>query len=343
MTGFAMAVAAGTMLAAPAAVAQGAPQPLVGTFRITAGACSGGAVSGSTFRMVLPSGTAAGPFASNSDSACGDHTYTLLMPGSDGGLISGARQPEPNPAFDAHGNGLSARITKPTLFYGVAFSTSTNAVDPQTRVAVAAPSLSVADGKLVGDLRAFAASWNRQEFNQGAPKPDGSVPGNTAAPSGSYNVTTRAFSLSWASQIQGGPFNNFTGLWHLEGTFVPASGPAPAVTPTATPTSQVSAASPIPTGGPGATVVSPVSATGPSSAAAAGTPDAPATSVPAGATTVPPAGPSTGAALSPPARTATVRRHGAAVLGFGIVAGLALAAVSGWLAIGWRRRPGAST
>jgi hypothetical protein len=29
--------------------------------------------------------------------------------------------------------------------------------------------------------------------------------------------------LTWKSLIVGGQFNGFTGYWHLEGTFVPAS------------------------------------------------------------------------------------------------------------------------
>lgn len=218
----AFVVAASVAPGARATVDSG--QTLVGTFRIAAGACDGAVVSGSRFRMVVPSGNAGGPYASNSNSPCGDQTYTPLAPGSDGGLVTGSYQPAPNPGFDGSGNSLASRITKPTLFYGVAFSTSTNPVDPQTAVQVAAPTISVTNGKLSGDLRAFAASWNRQEFNQGAPKPDGSSPGNTAAPSGTYNAATGAFTLVWASQIQGGPFNNFTGIWHLEGTFAPAQG-----------------------------------------------------------------------------------------------------------------------
>jgi hypothetical protein len=196
-------------------------QPLVGTFRIVAGSCAGGKASGTRFRMVVPTGGPNGPFVSNNDSTCSDHTYTLLSPGTDRGLLTGTRQPEPSPAFDGNGNSLAKRITKPARFYGVLFSTSTNAIDPQTGAHVPAPSLAVENGKISGDLRAFAASWNHQEFNQGAPKPDGSTPGNTARPSGHYDAATGAFTLDWASQIKGGPFNNFTGLWHFEGTFVP--------------------------------------------------------------------------------------------------------------------------
>jgi len=33
-----------------------------------------------------------------------------------------------------------------------------------------------------------------------------------------------AFTLTWQSQIVGGPFNDFTGHWNLSGTFKPAKG-----------------------------------------------------------------------------------------------------------------------
>src|SRR5690349_10769995 len=109
-----LAMAATVVLGtAPAAVAESAPQSLGGIFRITAASCAGGAVSGSTFRMVLPSGTSAGPFVSNSDSSCADHTYTALAPGADGGLVTGTYQAEPQPPFDGAGNSQAARITKP--------------------------------------------------------------------------------------------------------------------------------------------------------------------------------------------------------------------------------------
>ena len=64
------------------------------------------------------------------------------------------------------------------------------------------------------------AEWNRQYFNQGSPKPDGSKPGITSPVTGTFDAKTRAFTLEWTSSIVGGPFNGFTGQWHLEGTYV---------------------------------------------------------------------------------------------------------------------------
>ena len=205
---------------------------LSGRFAVGAGACNG-PPSGSYFRMILPTGGADGPFVSNNDSVCADKTYTPLTPGhGEGGLVVGTYQPEPTPAFDGKGNSLADRITLPTPFEGINFSTSTNGTDPQTTTPVPPPSLSVADdGTLSGDLRSFGTSWNYQEFNQGAPKPDGSSPGLTAAPAGTLDSQSGAFTLEWRSQIVGGPFDRFTGLWHLEGTFTSDSRPTTAVSP----------------------------------------------------------------------------------------------------------------
>ncbi len=194
---------------------------LGGVFRISAGNCTG-TPHGSYFRMINPTGTVDGPFVSNSDSGCGDKTYTLLSPGTDGGLITAAYQPAPAKAFDDAGNSLAARIIKPVKFFGVDFSASTEPKDLQTGEANSVPRLTAdGNGGLSGDTRAFDATWNRQSFNQGGPKPDGSTPGITAPPKGTIDAANR-YSVTWTSQIVGGPFNNFTGVWHLEGTFVSA-------------------------------------------------------------------------------------------------------------------------
>ena len=238
----AVAAAALSGLGLVAAAPSSAGTALNGTFTIKAGSCSGG-VHGSYFRMIMHSGTAKnGPFMSNSDSKCSKKTYTLLAPGSDGGLKSGRYQKQASPAFDSSGNALSHRITKPTRFYGVDFGTATNKVDPQTGKQVSAPQISLSGTSLSGDVRAFGVSWNKQQFNQGSPKPSGTRPGNTSRVTGTYNATTGKYTLQWTSQIQGGPFDGFTGLWHLTGTFKPATTLTAASQPAAAPSSSTAPA-----------------------------------------------------------------------------------------------------
>ncbi len=216
----------------PAAVVPTAGgEDLKGLFRLDAASCESGAASGTYFRMIQPGGRPDGPFIENNSSACADKTYTDLQPGKDGGLSTVAHQPHPDPAFDPSGNGVNDRITLPKGFFGRNFSTATNPTDPQTSAAAPVPTVTHdGAGNLSGNMSAFAAAYGGQHFNQGSPKPDGSSPGLTSGPTGTYDAATKRFALEWSSTIVGGPFNNFTGKWHFEGTFEPAGG-APAQTP----------------------------------------------------------------------------------------------------------------
>lgn len=195
---------------------------LIGLFKIDPGMCTtAGVTSGSSFRMIQSGGKpTAGPFVPNGDSTCHDKTWSAMLPGTAGGLTTNAFQPNPQPAFDATKNGLAASITQPTKFFAVSFALSTNATDPQTKGATTVPTIINSGGKLSGDLGAVTAAWNGIYFNQGAPKPDGTRPGNTSGPTGTYDAATHHYTLDWMSQIVGGPFTGFTGVWHLEGTFV---------------------------------------------------------------------------------------------------------------------------
>lgn len=206
--------------------------PLKGLFALTPGACADGKATGSYFRMILPAGDASGPYLSNGDSLCSDQTVTPLAPGTDGGLKSGEYQPQPANAFDGNGNAVSGSITQPVRFYGVGFATASNQTDPQTGQGTALPQLTASGSKLTGDLSAFGVTWNNQVFNQGSPKPGGGLPGKTIPISGTIDRSTGIFTLEWTSQIVGGPFNDFTGLWHLVGKY---GGGAPAVEAAAPP------------------------------------------------------------------------------------------------------------
>lgn len=196
--------------------------PLIGTFRLTGGVCTATGATGTYFRMIDPGGTIEhGKFFGNPDSKCADKSFSVQSPGADGGLLTGTYQPSAGKPFDATGNAQANRITQPGSFTAIKFGISTNPVDPQTNKKVAAPSIIDTDGKLSGQITAWSAAWNNLYFNQGSPKPDGSRPGLTSPVTGTYDAATHKFVLTWASQVVGGPFNGFTGYWHLEGTFEP--------------------------------------------------------------------------------------------------------------------------
>ena len=181
---------------------------LVGTFSIDDAVCDAADVSGSYFRMLQPDGN----YIPNADSACADVTYSGMTAGTDGGLVTGAYQEAPDPAFDDTGNATADAIFAPVTFFAVAFAGATDAAE-------AMPMLTASDGVLTGDVSAFTAYYGGGSFNQGAPKPDGSGD----APVGTIDPETGAYVLDWTSLISGGSFDGFTGVWHLEGTFTPNS------------------------------------------------------------------------------------------------------------------------
>jgi len=182
-----------------ATVRAAASKNLVGTFKLTPGRFSGGKASGSYLRMTQPDGK---PFP-NPDSSAADRSYTLIRPGTDGGLATGRFQPAPSKAFDGKGNSLAARIMRPTPFTAINFSAATS-----SKVSSRAPSIGVSGKRLRGQVQAFTASWNKQNFSQGS-----------SNVTGSYNSKTRHYAMKWTSKVKGGPFNGFVGTWHLEGTF----------------------------------------------------------------------------------------------------------------------------
>jgi hypothetical protein len=209
-----------TVQPASAGASGSASKPLVGTFELAPGSCSGGTPSGTYFRMIFPGGSiTGGRFFDNPDSTCSDQSYTLALPGTAGGLRTTKYQPDPTPAFSASGGALANSIIQPQSFTAINFGIATSPIDPVSGAAVPAPTIRVKAGKLSGQVEAWTADWNNLHFNQGSPKPDGTKPGLTQSVTGTYNAKTHAFVLTWASQVVGGPFNGFTGYWHLQGKF----------------------------------------------------------------------------------------------------------------------------
>ena len=77
-----------------------------------------------------------------------------------------------------------------------------------------------AAGTITMDMSSFFAWWNGNSFNQGG----------TAT--GTYDGTTGNYSMSWTSLINGGPFDNNTGYWTLQG-IATLEAPAPIPLPAA--------------------------------------------------------------------------------------------------------------
>ena len=218
VTGLAgLALVAGAVAVAVAPSNAASSKTLNGTFRLAPGKFSDGKASGTYFRMITGRRGGKTQYLANPDSRSRDKTYTLGRPGRDGGLATGRFQQHPSPVFDGKGNARANRIIQPEPYTAIRFSVATLREDPQSKKATAAPSASVDGRRLTLRAPGFTAEWNGEYFNQGAPKPDGSG----RAATGTYNSRTRRFVLEWTSKISGGPFNGFSGFWHLEGKFSP--------------------------------------------------------------------------------------------------------------------------
>jgi len=220
----AVTVAVVGLAPAPALAAKGTP--LAGTLGIAPGrfvrASKGHAAhyTGSYFRMLLPGAT--DKYFTNPNSKAKNKTYTLFLPGTEHGLRLGAFQQPPTPAFASDGFALASTIVQPLKFAGIDFSISTAPSDAQSGMPDTPPSLNVVGKQVIGNLSAWTAEWNSIYFNQGSPKPGGSFPGLTLPVKGTYDSHTKAYQIIWYSLIVGGPFNGFTGYWHLQGKLLPS-------------------------------------------------------------------------------------------------------------------------
>jgi hypothetical protein len=196
--------------------------PMLGLFKLTAGSAPLGQTPTGTYVEMLNGSGGALP---NLSSPAPNKDFTTFTPGVDGGLSTVAYEPAPSPAFanGSSGSALANDIVQPVGFEGVDFSIDTNATDVQTGQPDPIPQIYDDNGTLSGQVTAWDAQWNGQSFNQGTPKPDGSSPAPTTAVSGTYDANTGAFTLTWQSLIVGGPFDGFSGVWHLAGTFIPAA------------------------------------------------------------------------------------------------------------------------
>jgi hypothetical protein len=183
---------------------------LNGTFKLTKGTFKNGKAHGTYFRM-----SNSGGWFRNPDSSASDKSYTLGTPGKDGGLATGRFQSHPDPPFDSKGNAKANKILRPQSFTSIRFSVVTIKKQPGSSDTASVTTARVNGRKLTVSLPGFTAEWNKQYFNQGAPKPNG----DGSAATGTYNAKTKRFAFEWRSKVVGGPFNGFTGFWHFEGKF----------------------------------------------------------------------------------------------------------------------------
>jgi hypothetical protein len=220
------------------ATANASAVPLAGTMTIDPGTRVGVVYTGGSY------------FAMGADDPNGTAEMLIPLSTGPGGIVLGTYQnfvlnPDTPHPFNWDGAGASAGtgystppvtpsdMLQPFSFFGVATHVGTNPVGYQSGDAHPAPTADYDDTSCVGtvctltiELSSWEVMWNGSAFEQG-PRPINTGPFVVAT--GTYDTSTNAYSVSWASQINGGPFSGVTGYWHLEGTVI--APPAPAVTP----------------------------------------------------------------------------------------------------------------
>lgn len=191
-----------------------------------------------------------GRYAGGSYFAMGGNTpnanAAMLVPNSSpGGIVLGTYQnfvldPDEPHLLNWNGTGglpgtgysgtptTESNMLAPFGFFGTPTYVGTNPVGYQSGVSHPAPTADVDLGSCVGStcslslqLNSWEVMWNGSAFEQG-PRPDNTGPFVPAI--GTYDLLTHAYSVTWISQIKGGPFNSVKGYWHLDGIVVPVPG-----------------------------------------------------------------------------------------------------------------------
>lgn len=153
-------------------------------------------------------------------------TFTMLGQGTvpitggvDGGIYVGTYQNPPvTETHYGHKVG-SDQILNPKKFIWeqVPIYVSTVDADPSNKeIKYPAPKIIQRGKKLQAELSGWTCMWRGNTFNQGSPRSS-----NDKGPRGTYDPETKAYTLDWHSKIQEGPFEGFTGVWHLVGHFTP--------------------------------------------------------------------------------------------------------------------------
>jgi hypothetical protein len=195
-----------------------------GLFTLTAGACTT-ADARPTGSYLIVISAAANKAVKNPKSGCANHDYTLLKPGTDGGLAVGRFQPQPSPAFDAKRDSTAVRIFAPVDFgpFAVGFATTPRDEQdaPGGAPAYPVPAATVSGTTLNVDLRSLVVTYAgppsstcKSSFGLGCWEL-----GSKSA-SGNYDATTRHFVIDWFAGQSFTPKGDSVEV-HLEGSFVP--------------------------------------------------------------------------------------------------------------------------
>jgi hypothetical protein len=199
---------------------------LNGLFRIAPGVCTDGTgLPTGSYLIVLSAAT--NHAVKNPHGGCKNPGYTLLRPGTDGGLITGEFQDVSGATFDSNANSRADRIIAPTRFGRFSFGFATNPRDEQDaatgNVAFPRPQAIVSGTALRVDLRSLVVSYAGNANTTCATSFGvGCWELGSENASGTYDAATGHFTLQWFTGESFTPKGDSIEV-HLAGTFVPSS------------------------------------------------------------------------------------------------------------------------
>jgi hypothetical protein len=202
------------------------PTRLDGLFRLTAGHCTTAQAKPTGSYLVVVS-AAQGHAVHNPRGGCANADYTVLRPGTDGGLTTRKFQGQPSPVFDAHRNSRAARIIAPVRFgpYRLGFATSPQdeQAAPTGAPAFPPPAAIVSGGSLQVDLRSLVLTYAGEPKSSCAQSYGvGCWELGSRSASGTYDAATHHFVIDWFTGESFTPHGDSIEV-HLEGTVVPGA------------------------------------------------------------------------------------------------------------------------
>jgi|CZKG01.1.fsa_nt_gi hypothetical protein len=219
-------VVSAAALAAIASTATAAK--LKGSIALTTGSNSS-PYTGSWVRLYQTANPAA--YFINPSSPAADQSYTPLVNGTQGVELNTA-QPLASPPFDGGGNSLTNTILTPEPFAGVNFSAYVT-VNPTKKAKFGKKGLILEVGKdknatdaiTAADFTGWTIAWGGDSKfatpGSTANVDGGNLTGTITWTNPSKHNLGGKIALNWSAQINEPPFQAYTAVWQLQGTYTP--------------------------------------------------------------------------------------------------------------------------
>ena len=213
----------GMVATAPVGAANAHATTLVGTFKLTAGSCA----TTHADRDVLPHDLSrrephGGKFFDNPDSTCTDKSYTLAVPGTAGGFTTGKYQPEPGAGLLGDGKRPVEHDHPTTVVHGHQLQHRHESEGSPDRSCRTGADDQGQEREALGTGRGVERIMEQALLQSGLAQARRHLAWADRAGHRDLQLQDPRLRADVGSAVVGGPFNGFTGYWHLQGKFVPS-------------------------------------------------------------------------------------------------------------------------